>query len=238
MDATSATELFAFARGEAIEHGSHRCFYCGGSCSGRTSAKSHVKKTFTAIASVAGGDAVCGGCIAAMQEKATIRMASGEVRENQKVRCYSWVVTSTDAVAATKAHREYLLGQCLAPPPPPYVICISDSGQKHLLYLSVVVMEKSRTTVTLEGERISFRPHGLQERLSMCKCIAAAVGRPALRDSLTINQRIAVVEYHGDTALLDKWDMVRDEPLSRLAVWFTPAKKDCANEYPRGATAR
>jgi len=35
-----------------------------------------------------------------MNEKATVTMADGEVRENQKVRSYSWLIANGNAIAA------------------------------------------------------------------------------------------------------------------------------------------
>jgi CRISPR type IV-associated protein Csf1 len=167
-----------------------------------------------------------------MSEKAIVELPDGTVRESQKIRCYSWVITSARRIAATKSHREWLLSQCLSPPDAPFVICISDSGQKHLLYRAVVCHSRDVVTVTLESERVTFKSEELFQRLSLCKMITAVLGKPALAESLSIRQRMSVVEYHGNDLLLNAWLLVREQSLTRLAIWFCPPKKECENEYP------
>jgi hypothetical protein len=166
-----------------------------------------------------------------MDERAEITLPTGEVRHKQKVRCYSWVITASSAIAATKAHREYLLNCCLFPPIAPFVICLSDSGQKHLLYRAVVGRSAVRPTVSLEGEAITYEPSHLSERLALCKRIAAVVGKPGLSEKLGFGALAKIVEYHGSETLPAEWLSVRAHPLTRLAAWFTPAMKECQSEY-------
>lgn len=227
--------LFSFARKSEYYDGAHRCFYCGTPCSDYFAARQYVKQSFTSRDTVCGGDYVCGGCVCALDEKATVTLPDGEQRDGQKTRCYSWVFSEAGATAATKAHREWLLQQCLSPPEPPYGICISDSGQRQLLYRSQVCHSRETITVTLEGDPVTYIPQQLIERLGMTKQIAAATGKPALAEGLTTRQQMLVIEYHGpigESVLID-WLRCEHEPLSRLAAWFTPAKKECEFEYPK-----
>ncbi len=231
-----ATTFFANSRNEPTSDGDGRCFYCGGSCCKYSSvpASKHVKKSFTARDTIAGGQYVCGGCIAAMNERGTLVLPDGEEREGQKIRCYSWVITPSKATAATKAHREWLRGACLSPPDPPYVISISDSGQKHLLYLATVNYDNTLAAVWLEGERISYRPTDLSDRVRLSMMVSAAVGRPDRFDTL-VGARMA--EYYGSTdesfEAIESWIANTNTPLTRLAVWLTPAKKECKHEFPK-----
>jgi CRISPR type IV-associated protein Csf1 len=162
-----------------------------------------------------------------MQEKAVIALPCGTVRTGQRIRCYSWVITETSAIAATKAHREWIFAQCMQPPPPPFVICLSDSGQKHLLYRAVVCHSQATVTVTLEGERIHYTPELLQNRRRICQRIAAVLGKPSLREPLTIQQQMRLVEYYQEPELLAEWLSVQSEPITRLATWLTPSREAC-----------
>lgn len=228
-------ELFAKARRHEYHSGDQRCFYCGTPCGDDFPSKQYVKQSFTSRDTVCGGEYVCGGCVCALQEKTTVTLPDGEQRDSQKTRCYSWVFSESSAIAATKSHRDWLLQQCLSPPEPPFVICISDSGQKQLLYRSQVCHSRDTITVTLEGDPITYTPQQLTERLRLTKQVAAAAGKPALAESLTTRQQMLVIEYHGpigESVLID-WLRCQDEPLSRLAAWFTPAKKECEIEFPR-----
>lgn len=225
------SQLFGAAAGVDFRIGQQRCFFCLAPCDESNPAAKIVKKSFTSRDTVGGGDYVCHGCIAAMNEKATVTMADGEVRDKQKVRSYSWVIGGK-AIAASKAHRDWLLQQCLDPPQPPFAIVISDSGQKHLLYRGRVSHSRETVTVTLEGDPITYAPAELRDRLELCKQVAAVLGKPALRETPKPSSLAKLIEHHGDESLPDRWLSVREQPLTRLAIWFTPAKKECEIEYP------
>lgn len=208
-----------------------RCFYCGGKCGREHRAADVVKSSFTALDTVTLSDYVCPGCICAMDESATVTLLDGEIRHDQKTRMYSWVVCNGTRRAATKAHRSALLTICTMPPPAPFVVSISDSGQRQLLYLAKVCMDASQPVVTLEGEVIRYRPAELIARLSMCKRIAAATGKPALLETITAQTAMRVIDYHGDESLVMEWQKTQSEPLTRLAAWLCPPKEECQSEY-------
>lgn len=224
--------LFALARGESYTAGSQRCYYCGGSCDDSHAAAQLVRDSFTSRDTVALGEYVCGGCVASMNEKAAVTLPDGEVRHGQKVRGYTWVITRSSAVAATKAHRDYLLCACLNPPEPPFVICLSESGQKHLLYRAAVCHAQDVVTVTLEGERITYQPESLADRVRLAKQISAAVGKPALSASLSVHRQMVIASAYG-ADVLTCWLSVRQESLSRLAAFLCPPSQECQREFPR-----
>lgn len=226
-------QLFAIARGIELNDGCHRCFYCMAPCDSQFTSRQYVKDSFTGRDTVAGGDVVCRGCVEALQEKTTVRLADGKIRDGQKIRCYSWVFNRDVAIAATKAHRDWLLGKCLDPISPPFVICLSDNGQKHLLYRSVVNYSPQLITVTLEAEHITYCPCDLVARVELTKRIAAALGQPALGEYPTPSAQMRVVEHYQDESLLSDWLKVHSNPLTRLAAWFTPSKKELVHVFAR-----
>lgn len=233
MNPTTVPELFAMARGIEPRRGYHRCFYCLAACGVQNQTVEYLRDSFTGRDTVGGGEFVCDGCVEAMREKATIKFWTGETRENQKVRSYSWVMTRQDAVAASKTHRAWLREKCLAPPEPPYAICLSDSGQKHLLYRGLVGWSQDPASVTLEGERIVYGVAALRDRLRLVTRLVAAVGRPGVEERLGIREAVRIVEYHGHDDDVRAWAEVSGQPLSRLALWLAPNKEEASIEYPR-----
>ncbi len=230
---TTAPQLFA----GTAPAGPHRCFFCAGKCGEDVAAKDFVKSSFTSLDTVTLSRWVCLGCVASQQEDAEIVLADGERRAGQKVRGYSWVIESHRRTAATKAHREWLIGQCLDPPGPPFVISIADSGQKHLLYRAVVNHDRDQFTVTLEGERILYRPHELFDRLILARRICAATGKPALADPLSPQSQMRITDHYKTDVWLAAWLAVESQPLSRLATWLCPKKEDCEREFPSATRA-
>ena len=233
MKTLSTSQLFALSRGVYLSRGSARCFYCSAECDEEFPARDFVRPTFTGRDSVRGGDFVCVGCALSVCGKMGVQFHDGSVRENQMARTYSWVLTPRHAIAATKKHRDWLLGQCLDPPEPPFAIVISDSGQKHLIYRGVVSWSRDTVSLTLEAERITYRPRELSARLQICKCVAGVLGKPALSEYISYRQQMMLVEYHGDESLAAAWLAVAEQPLTRLAAWFTPSRKECQSELPR-----
>lgn len=239
----TAPQLFASAHGRDPFAGEHSCHYCGAPCGEEYPTATWLKNSFTGRAGVAAptSDWVCVGCSLSLSDAADITMIDGATRTAQKVRGYSWVLTPTVAWAATKAHREVLLGLCLDPPEPPFALILSDSGQTHQVYRGVVNRDRSIVTATLEGapisyragERPSYQADELASRVALCARLAAATGKPALSGPIDASFAIRVMQYWRDgSALLALWSQKRQEPVTRLAVWLTPSKEECIRDYP------
>lgn len=223
----TAPQLFA----GKLEEGEEICFYCAGKCLPENPSSKIVKDSFTARDTVTSSKWVCNGCLSAMHESYPVKLVTGEVREGQKVRLYSWVFGEGWKIAATKSHRECLLQLCLNPPPAPYVISLSDSGQKHLLYRSIVVRESDGpATVCLEGKAITYYPEQLLERINLAKKMCSAIGKVALLEALDIQTQMRVCEAHGSSQWLYEWLNCWTYPISKLAVWLCPPKEACLDD--------
>lgn len=223
-----------FARYEP--QGGETCFYCGGQCDQTHAAKDVVKSSFTGLDTVTLSNWVCVGCVDAMQEGIDLQLIDGTRKTNQKTRGYSWIITGTDRKACTKAHRVELLDACINPPSTPFVVCISDSGQKHLLYRAVVNHSRDTITVTLEGEAITYQPRELIQRLELCKQIAAATGKPAMKEPMSTQTQMRIIEHYESDHVLAAWQALHNESLTKLAVWLCPAKDECLIDYPSVVT--
>ena len=237
MQHFTAPQLFGLARHSPETGDSCRCFFCGGKCGPEITAKSFVKSSFTSLDTVTLASHVCRGCVASQEERTAIEFHDGETREGQRVRGYSWLITSRRAIAATKTHRAFISSVCCDPSllgGVPYVISLADSGQKHLLYRAVVCHDELMPTVTLEGERITYRTSQLSARLELCRKMAAAIGKPTLTEPITPSIGMRAVEYYGgDDSVYFDFVSVQHEPLTRLAAWLCPPMEECQHEFPR-----
>jgi hypothetical protein len=235
----TASILFAQAK---HKHGNNRCYFCGSDCDETYKSHEYVKDTFTNrdIVKFPQSKYVCQGCVESIgwgEDEMLMLDGSIKHRENDRgmaPRMYSWILTMDKRIAFTKAHialaRDLILYN---PPEPPFSIIIADSGQKQLIFRAPVSVSKDVFPVMLEDEIIEVVPEVLAERIALTVPIVAATGKPALLDNIGINTYIAVENYLGDTAPLEKWEQIRHEPMSRLAAWLAKSKEDAQNECPR-----
>lgn len=236
----TAPGLFALAHGARCE-GPHRCLFCGGPCGEQHPSGDYLRDSFTGRDSLPcpGSLWVCAGCVLCFREAADIPLCDGTTRHVKKcaMRAWSWVITGERVAAASKAHLDYLRGVCLNPPDPPFAIALSDSGQKQLLYRGVVCHSREAVTVTLETERVHYRPTELSDRIQLCSRLVAPTGKPALLEAPDARFGMAVLDYwptDGET-YLEEWGRVRETPLSRLAQWLCPNRERCRELYPTPA---
>lgn len=233
MTVTSVPHLYATAHLTACE-GPRRCFYCGAPCGEKHPASVFVKDSFTGRNGVVapGSPWVCEGCVLCLRESATIHLVGGEIRDGQKVRGYSWIVTRGSAQAATKAHLDTFRAICLEPPEPPFALILSDSGQTHQLYRGVVNHARDPITVTLEAEPVTFHRDQLAAALEVGGKIAAATGKPALSEPIRVNSAARIMgRYRDGETLIRQWSAIQESGLGRLAAWLTPRKELCESVY-------
>lgn len=225
---SSACQLLACAElgAERLDIGPHRCFYCGAACDDQRPAKTWVKKTFTDWPNVATPDSdfVCVGCTLASDE----RWLRPGAEKPAKRRNFSWLLTEAAAVPLTKRELDQIRAACLTPPLAPWALTIADSGQKQLLYRTPVNLSCESVTVQLETERVSFRPSDLQARLDLAARLVPGLGKSRLcEDYWPAGMMLKLADIEPDAeALVEAWLRVRGEPLSRLAAFLVPSKKE------------
>lgn len=228
----TGTQLYALARGIKLLHGPEQCCLCGAKCDRTIPADTVIRKTFTAYSMTAGGRYVCAGCAAAHDEAATITLPDGAVRERQKVRNYSWIISRDEAIACTKAHIGILRQACLDPPRPPYVISITSTGQVHVLFRTYPCLGGSVRLAFLDGEPVSFDEPTLSQWLRYMRMAIAAVGKPALTTQLSPVDAARIWEMHGDRAMeaIDNINRAGQSSIARLALFLSPNMKECRSE--------
>lgn len=230
----TAPQLFA---GTTEPQGNEFCFYCGGVCDEEYLVKKYVKNTFTNrdIVRRPASHFVCGGCVACFEDR-DITLINGEQRADQRTRLYSWVFTRTSQMAATKAHLKELAAVILNPPDPPFGIVLATSGQKQLLFRSVLAWNRTLFPVMLEDEIITVSPEELRAKMQLASTVIAAIGKPSLSEMESAHA-IRYFDYYGNLDLFGLWKKEMYNPINRLALYLLPSKKECANEHPRTGNA-
>ena len=232
----SASLMFA----EKQEIGNYHCYYCGALCDGIFLKKDFVKDTFTNrdIIKFPGSDYVCEGCVVSLGAGyEEMQMIDGTIkkRENDRgmqPRMYSWIITQSWKMAATKAHVKQLRETILNPPEIPFVIVLSDSGQKQLIFRAPVALSRDYFPVMLEDFTIMVNPEILKTRIDMAIKLSAAIGKVALTDCKKIQYALACEKYYGNIEPFENWLLYMSEPLSRLAAWLSKNKEEAQYEYP------
>lgn len=178
MNPHTASELLALALGRRPEPGTQRCFLCAAPCSETHSVIDCIKESFTGRSEVAcpGSPSLCIGCTLSLRED--VKMPGRD--KPQRMRTYSWVITSRKAKAYSKADRKLMRQACLSPPAPPFAICLAESGQKHLLYRTPVNHARETISLSLETEIVTCAPSDLRSRLILVGRLIAATGKPGL----------------------------------------------------------
>ena len=230
-DMITAPQLFA---GILDPAGEENCFFCNGACDTTYKRKDYVKDTFTNrdIVLVPGSDYVCKGCVSSLNQRATINLIDGEIREGQMTQLYSWFFDSTGARAFTKAHSSIIRNLLLNPPDLPFGVVFSTSGRKHLLFRSVLAWDKSEYRVMFEEEKILINVELLKQRLVDAEVLIAAIGKPAIEE-MNMNHAMKYYEYYGNLDLFNKWKVVAMQPLNRLAVYISPNQKECQSVHQK-----
>lgn len=142
------------------------------------------------------------------------------------MRGHSWLLTESESVPIRYQDKAYLLDRLLQPPRSNWLACITTGGQRHFLYQAVV------NTVSLDGEPIYYTPAALRFRLDTTLFLSACVGAVNLDQEPGPSLWGPAFELFGERAekILIHWAKVWAQPLSRLAIYFTPKKEDALRE--------
>lgn len=221
--------LLALAITGKLPSGPNRCYFCGSACHGLHSKKQHVKSTFTDFSSCVdlSSQFVCDGCVLAMREK--VDMPGRD--KPQKTRNYSWVITSNAATPYSKAQIPELRAICLNPPAPPYSLVLAVSGQKQLIFKSLIHTHAKSVSASLEGQSIQWLPGELEDHIEIVAAIAAICGKMSLTATPTLSMAMQLSDALGKDGvqLYESWNQCWSEPLSRLAAFLSPSKKELEN---------
>ena len=213
--------------------GNNNCYYCGADCGNEYRSKGYVKPTFTNrdIVSDRNSEYVCENCVLCFSEKCnSINLARQETREAQSIRTYSWIITADEKIAYTKAHFHLLKEVVLNPPDPPFMIVLSDSGQKHLIFRSKVAYEKDNFPVSLEDEIIYVKRELLKCYFEVLEPIIAACGKPLLKNTDQNLQKITMIVYktfEEAETFIENLLQCKDKSLLKLATWLSKNKEAC-----------
>jgi len=226
--------------GNKYKSGSERCYYCGAYCSDENLTSFYVKETFTNrdIIKFPNSKYVCVGCVESLGNGYDeMKMVDGSIkkRDNERgmqPRMYSWIITKGNKLAATKAHIKELRKIILNPPEIPFSIILADSGQKQLIFRCPVNIDKNNFSLLLEDEVIeNIDVNILNTRIEMIKPIVFLFGKLSLLKKFNISHFAKMNEYFDNISIIEKWIEIKNEPISRLAVWLSYSKEELKNEY-------
>lgn len=226
------TPSFLFAP-EKNNPGKDKCYYCGNSCDDSYTKKEYVKPTFTNrnIVHYPGSDYVCGPCVESLSSDVDIELLDGEKRERQRVRGYSWIITKGKRIAATKRHIKQLREIVLSPPKTPFIIILSDSGQKQLIFRAPIAMNREYYPLLLEDAVINVRPEELKTMVIIAEKACAAIGKILLKNPEQVGAYIQAEKLYGNVVPLEAWINIYKQPVATVAAWLCRPKEECKNDY-------
>lgn len=220
-----ASHLFGDHQGE------HLCFLCAHPCGELHPRDTVIKEGFTNQDEAANLNSqwVCSGCAESRSESADVQLIDGELRKSQKRRLYSWILTPTKQVAATKAHLSLITKWLLSPPGPPFAVCLADSGQKHLCWRTPSATDRDRFPVALEESIIEVEVEKLKYYMACLQPLIAAVGKPPLYSGGEAQIAVGLSDLLGSNGVhhCEWWQQHKQIPLVRLAHWLSPNKEAC-----------
>jgi CRISPR type IV-associated protein Csf1 len=221
--------------------GKYQCAFCGIDCDDEFNKSNYIGDTFTNHNELIapGSDYVCSGCVESLKEKNTLN-CNWEIRISQRMRAYSWILTKENQIAYTKAHISILRDTCLNPPEPPFSICISDSGKKHYLFRTPVAFSRDNFPVMFEEIIYIVNTKRLSEIINFLKPIIAASSKKYINESTnysllsSLSQMFSLDECVN---ILNQLKIIQRDSLYKLALWLSPNKEDCKNEFENNNTA-
>lgn len=220
------------------KEGDNFCYYCGAKCDNSYSTKDFVKDIFSGRDSIPypNSEYVCTRCAESFSENSTIEMIDGEIRTNQRIRQYSWFITNQKKLAFTKAHIHIIRDILLNIPDPPFTFIFAESGQKHLIYRSKIALDKNEFYVMLEDNYILVNVEKLNVRIKFLEKLIAVFGKVAILGELSISLGEKLFALHGKETenILEKFEKIKNEELTKLAVWLSPNKEECLRRINDG----
>lgn len=140
----------------------------------------------------------------------------------QKTRNYGWFIRpGVDPEPVNKGSKSRIGEILLDPPKPPWALALPTSGQKHLLYRTPVNRNPDTHCVALETEKVWYTVPDLRQRIALCREVVARVGHRGA------SELSAGVVIGLGRELCGEWLTVRDEPMTRLALYVTPSQEEC-----------
>lgn len=210
--------------------GNENCYYCGNQCESKkeNSAKLCVKDAFTNrdIVQFPHSQYVCDGCVAVMNENAEIELVTGEKIVSRN-RIYSWVITKEKNIAYSKSHIQLLREKILNPPEPPFVIVIATSGQKQLLFRSVVANENDNFPLMFEDSHFVVNIEELKKAIDVATNVCASLGKISLKGECDYSMGIRYFESYGNLDLFRYWFDNNTNEMFQLASYLCEPKEFC-----------
>lgn len=212
-----------------------RCWLCGGPTHGTGwPRRTAVADTFTNhnLARVPTSGTICQPCVYLSSGESWKHYAAAHPEMALKsVHPLSWRTYSHSFSAAghecpQRARWRRLL---VDPPAPPFVFCISESGQKHILFRAAVAYDRDRYPIQVEEDRLIVDRHDLIDCFAAFEVLyrlgfskeSIATGHYNQKQILTVG----LVAWHAADAEIAPYRRLRPE-LMRLAAFCAQRKEE------------
>lgn len=210
--------------------GDQNCHFCGTKCKAKeeNNINVYIKDIFSGrdIVYYPSSQYVCDGCVTVCQNKMEFTTCIGEI-VNTMPRMFSWVITKDSNVAYSKAHIQKLRAVVLNPPEPPFSIVIAVSGQKQLLFRSIVSEQKDNFPILFEDTVVYIELDMFNYALDLATNVSASIGKMALRDEPSYASGIRYFESYNNMNKYLEWFENYQRPLFQVAAFFCEPKELC-----------
>jgi len=194
------------------------CWLCGGETGGLgLPTKKAIKDTFTdhPYARGQGSASVCAGCAFCLSMR--------------ELRNYSILATVEYILHPSRSKWQDIL---LAPPEPPFVMCLAVSGQRHLSFKAPVNLDREKFTVLLEDQAVHVIPEKLKSVLEAVEALYVYFTKEEIATGRYSQHRIkecGLRRWERLDANVVDW---RGRPLFELALFVAQKRERQEEEKP------
>ena len=214
--------------------GDEKCYVCGTTCGNSYLVKNFIKNDFTNrdIVKMPVSEYICNGCITVCKNKLEFHIVDGSIVESYP-RNFSWVITKDKNIAYSKSHIQSLREKIVNPPEPPFAIVVAVSGQKQLLFRSVVSNSTDNYPILFEDENVTVSISELNDILALATKICAALGKINLRASYDYSMSIKYFEVYKYMKDFILWYENNTKQLFRLASFLCEPMELCRLKFKK-----
>lgn len=153
-------------------------------------------------------------------ESEHVCLGCGFILMNRTLRNYSYVVTSTALLIAS---REDLKSSIINPPQPPFMIIVAESKKKHLAYKSEINYQRHDISVLFEETRLYVKPKHFDNLIDIIETLLREFSKTEILSGRFNQSRIIKFGRNAWLAAENKISHLRNTREFNLAVYLAKA---------------